>query len=128
MIPVLNAIGYSRNHETEDSNTGNKEETKTQWIKDDTGWWLERADNTYPKSQWELVSGKWYWFDSNGYMATGWKHISNKWYYLNADGSMKTRWIKDSDGRWYYLYNDGSMASNTNIDGYKLGFDGAWIE
>ena len=61
-------------------------------------------------------------------MVTGWKHINYKWYYLNADGSMKTGWLKDTNGKWYYLNNDGSMALNTNIDGYKLGFDGALVQ
>lgn len=41
---------------------------------------------------------------------------------------MKTGWLKDTNGRWYYLNNDGSMALNTNIDGYKLSFDGALIQ
>ena len=61
-------------------------------------------------------------------MAIGWKYINNKWYYLNNDGSMKTGWLKDTDGKWYYLNTDGSMAVNTNIGGYNIGSNGAWIE
>ena len=128
MIPVLNAIGFSKNAENPTNNNSSSVATKTQWIKDNIGWWLKRSDNTYPKSQWELVDGNWYWFDSSGYMVTGWKHINYKWYYLNADGSMKTGWLKDTNGKWYYLNTDGSMALNSNIDGYKLGFDGALVQ
>lgn len=101
MLPVLNAIGFSKN------DTSSVIEKKTEWIKDNRGWWLKRADNSYPRTQWELVDGKWYWFDNNGYMVTGWKYIGYKWYYLNSDGS---------------------MAVNINIDGYNLGADGAWIQ
>lgn len=31
------------------------------------------------------------------------------------------------NGTWYYLNTYGSMESNTVIDGYTLGSDGAWI-
>ncbi len=122
MIPVLKAMGFTKN------NVDSVIDKKTEWVKDNIGWWLKRADNSYPKLQWELVDGNWYWFDNNGYMATGWKYINNKWYYLNNDGSMKTGWLKDTDGKWYYLNTDGSMAVNTNVGGYNLGSNGAWIE
>ncbi|OSA99683.1 UNVERIFIED_ORG: glycosyl hydrolase family 5 [Clostridium botulinum] len=122
MLPVLNAIGFSKD------DTSSVVEKKPQWIKDNMGWWLKKSDNSYPKSQWESVHGKWYWFDNNGYMSTGWKYINYQWYYLNSDGSMKTGWLKDSNEKWYYLNEDGSMAVNTNIDSYKLGSDGAWIQ
>lgn len=101
MLPVLNAIGFLKN------NMSSATEKKIEWIKDNTGWWLKRADNSYPRTQWELVDGKWYWFNNTGYMVTGWKYIDYKWYYLNSDGS---------------------MAVNINIDGYNLGPDGAWIQ
>jgi glucan-binding YG repeat protein len=39
---------------------------------------------------------------------------------------MLTGWILDG-GKYYYLYPDGSMASDTIINGYKVGSDGAWI-
>lgn len=39
---------------------------------------------------------------------------------------MKMGWVLDR-GKWYYLYADGRMASNTKIQGYKLGADGEWI-
>lgn len=126
MIPVLNAIGFSKNTQNPTENNS-QVIAKPQWIKDNIGWWLKKTDNTYPKLQWEFVDGNWYWFDSNGYMVTGWKYIDYKWYYFNDNGSMKTGWLKDKNGKWYYLNNDGSMALNTYIDGYKLGLDGAWI-
>lgn len=127
MIPVLNNIGFSKNAENSIDDNSLEAVAKTQWIKNNIGWWLKKSDNTYPKLQWELVDGKWYWFDESEYMATGWKYINYKWYYLNANGSMRTGWLKDNYGKLYYSYNHGAMAFNTSIDGYKLGSYGAWI-
>lgn len=123
MLPVLNAIGFSKNNSKNASI-----EKKTEWIKDNIGWWLKKSDNSYPKSQWECIDGKWYWFNKEGYMSTGWNYIDKKWYYLNSNGSMQIGWLKNNDGNWYYLYDDGSMALNTIICGYKLGFNGALIQ
>ena len=49
------------------------------------------------------------------------------WYYLKADGVMATGWISDN-GTWYYCDASGAMLSNTTVDGYILGVDGAWIK
>lgn len=57
---------------------------------------------------------------------TGWTNNNGTWYYYDANGTMKTGWLNDN-GTWYFLNADGSMASNTVIDGYTLGSDGAWI-
>lgn len=48
-----------------------------------------------------------------------------KYFYFDQDGIMQTGW-KLIDGKWYYFYSNGIMASNTTIDGYHLGSDGAW--
>lgn len=40
---------------------------KLSGLKINIGWWLKRADNIYPKSQWELVDGKWYYLNIDGY-------------------------------------------------------------
>lgn len=63
----------------------------------------------------------------NGEPATGWNQIGGSWYLMNSDGTMETGW-QQLNGEWYYLYNDGTMASNTVIDGYELGENGAWLE
>lgn len=39
---------------------------------------------------------------------------------------MSTGWVQDGN-TWYYCNADGSMESNTTIDGYTLGSNGAWI-
>lgn len=38
----------------------------------------------------------------------------------------KVGWIQDN-GNWYYFNTNGTMATNTTIDGYKIGANGAWI-
>jgi glucan-binding YG repeat protein len=66
--------------------------------------------------------------DSTGVMTTNkWTKDGEKWYFLKEDGSMATGWINDNE-KWYYLDLSGAMLSNTNIDGYDLGSDGAWIQ
>lgn len=72
-------------------------------------------------------------FRADGKMDTGWfKDIDGKWYYLcdgknyGTLGHMETGW-KYIDNKWYYLNADGAMASNTVVDGYELGRDGAAI-
>jgi len=88
------------------------------WIQDGKGWWYKEANGSYPKSKWMELSynniNRWYYFDDEGYMATGWKLINGKWYYLyeNTEGSA----------------TKGAMASNTRINGYYVGGDGAWVE
>ena len=74
------------------------------WKKDNTGWWWQEDNGTYPVNTWKMINGKWYYFYGNGYMAS------------NA-------WIGN-----YYVGSDGDMLTNTRTpDGYLVGADGAWI-
>jgi hypothetical protein len=57
----------------------------------------------------------------------GWVSDSNSWYYYDDNGNMKTGWFQDTDGKWYYFLTSGIMASNTTINGYTLGSNGAWV-
>ena len=105
------------------------------WIKNQNGWWLEKADKDYPKNQWAKINGSIYRFDANGYMVEGWLNLNNQWYYLIPGlGAMATNWIMDG-GRWYFLNQDGTMAVNWVFDQskwYYLNQDGAmatgWIQ
>ena len=65
---------------------------------------------------WLNLSGSWYYMDeeeggNNGRMVTGWKLVKGKWYYLSSDNGA----------------DNGKMLSDTIVDGYKVGADGAWI-
>ena len=121
------------------------EEAEPKWKRNDTGWWWEHHDGSYPKEKFEKIDGTWYYFDSSGYMlsdkwkkhsdgkwyyldpsgamSTGWKKINGKWYYFNRDGSMQTGWVKYYDN-WYYLdATNGDMKSDCFVrynDGWYL--------
>jgi len=56
------------------------------WQQDSTGWWYQNADSSYPKSTWQLINGKYYYFNERGYM------LSNT---TNPDG-----YTVDSNGAW----------------------------
>lgn len=70
--------------------------------------------------------GKTYYLQADGYMATGWIYYNNNYYYLDGSGARVTGW-KQLGSKWYYLYESGIMASNTTVEGYKLGYDGAMV-
>lgn len=78
-----------------------------QWQQDTKGWWYDYEDGSYAANRWEQINGSWYRFGNDGYMQTGWQQIN---------------------GCWYYLQPDGAMASDTVIDGYRLGADGIMQE
>lgn len=77
---------------------------------------------------WLYNNGSWYYLDVNGSMQIGWKEIGSTWYYMDNAGKMKIGWFKDINGKYYYLNSTGAMVTNTIIDGYKIGNDGAWIK
>ena len=109
-------------------------------------WWYCTDVNTksYYKSEWKLIDGFWYLFDSEGFattgwvnygqtwyyldkesckMATYWNKIDGEWYYFNDNGEMQTGWIKDK-GRDYCLYSSGQMIHDTEMYGYSFSSDG----
>lgn len=96
------------------------------WHKDSKGWWYADTENTYCKSRWAKINGKWYSFDKEGYM------LSNTWqveaggdtYYLGADGDMQTNMIVGlgSDGKlqpiepWYHLLSEVPAGYRKELD------------
>jgi len=59
-----------------------------------------------------------------------WVQVNGRWQYNDSTGNpLKNQWFLDrNSAKWYYLANDGFMVSNTTINGYKIGADGAWIK
>ncbi|MCR4702181.1 MAG: hypothetical protein K5665_00800 [Saccharofermentans sp.] len=116
--------------------TGWKQEGSVWYLFDDsgamvTGWkqsggkWYYFEGSGAMATGWKQLGGVWYYFGTSGAMATGWQTIGGKWYYFEGSGAMATGW-KQLGGKWYYFYDSGAMASNTVIDGWTLGSDGAW--
>lgn len=107
---------------------------ETKWTQDSNrNWFLILADGTKAKG-WNLVKGAWYFCDTNtGVMLTGWfQDTDSNWYYLynGSDnalvGAMLRGW-QYIDNNWYYFNTSGAMESDTVVDGYTLGRDGALI-
>lgn len=99
------------------------------WVKSGSRWWYRHSDGSYTKSDWELINGKWYYFDASGWMVTGWKLVNNKWYYMSGSGAMVTGWQKLGKV-WYYLTGSGAMATGwQKINGawYYLDTSGAML-
>lgn len=84
------------------------------WLHNNSGWWYQNPDGTYPTNGWLTIDNKWYCFDASGYMRTG--------------------WIQGSNGAWYYCdtregSNYGAMLTDTRTpDGFYVDADGVWIQ
>ena len=98
------------------------------WKKDSKGWWYEVGDSYY-KSQWAQINGKWYYFDPHGYMEYDcyrdgcWLTSSGAWDPNYSHGTWKcnsTGWWYEDNG-WYPAYEllkiDGNIYS-FNPQGY----------
>lgn len=127
---TINKSGWNKVNEKWTYNDDYGNQLKNTWFYDRNYNKTYYFDNDgYMKTGWLQLGMDWYYLNSAGAMETGWININNKFYYLNYDGKMKTGWFKDSDGKYYYLNtNSGEMVSNTIVNGYKLGSDGAWIK
>ena len=98
------------------------------WKHNNTGWWYQEDNGTYPKEKWKKIGADWYWFDTNGYMAVGWKKINNGWYYFKADGAMLGKGWHKIGSSYYYMYDTGTMAQNTWIGNEYVDANGVWIQ
>lgn len=106
----------------------NKVKITEGWIKDNTGWWYQNSDGSYPKNTWKLINNNWYYFNSNGYMHTGWLQLGTTWYYMKSSGEMATnQWV---DGGNYYVGSDGKWIPNKvkTTAGWKKNTVGWWYQ
>lgn len=109
------------------------------WKQDNTGWWFQYPNGTYPKDKWEVIDNYWYYFKADGYMATGNITYQANWYYLTEVaspdhplGSMyMNAWKKGTGTNWYYYGDTGAMLINkwVKTDGkyYFVGKSGAML-
>ena len=68
------------------------------------------------ESEWCLLDGTYYYFDSNGRVTTGWGYIGNAWYYFDEKGEMQCGWQKRG-GIWYFFEVSGAMDHDMWIQG-----------
>lgn len=97
------------------------------WVQSTDGTWTYVKEDGTKAIGWVNLNGAWYYLKADGIMATSWVNLNGVWYYLKTDGAMATGWVNDN-GIWYYLNESGAMLSNTTINGYVLGDNGAWIQ
>lgn len=131
----------SSDNSSSSGSLGSRSVSAGTWVRDEIGWWYQKADGTYPVSCWQkLAYGNtlaWYHFDERGYMQTGWfTDAAGRTYYLHAvsdgrQGYMYTGWHK-IDGVWYYFREvqdgtEGALYKNTHTpDGYWVDENGMW--
>lgn len=90
---ILNAISDKNSNKVQTE--AKKEESKTEWKQDSTGW--RYIENNETVTGWKEIEGKSYYFDSNGYMVHD-ETIDN--YYLSSDGSkIETLTFKQAEER-----------------------------
>ena len=100
------------------------------WKQNETGWWVEDTLGWYPKSQWQKIDGKWYYFLDDGYMDYGeyrdgcWLGDDGAWVEEYANG----HWCNDSNGWWYEDNGWYPVNQYLWIDRVKYWFDseGYW--
>ncbi len=79
------------------------------------GWYNADGETYYYRdgsivTDWQVIDGYWYYFDTYGRMEIDWQYIDNDWYYLDIDGRMLTGW-QDIDDDRYYLSAGGRMRT-----------------
>ena len=84
------------------------------WQQNDSGWWYQREDSSYPAGAWEFIGGRWYLFDQKGYMLTGWQQVTGIWYYLGTDGAMASQTTMTIDGVAYTFDGSGAMVEQAS--------------
>ena len=87
-----------------------KSQPKGEWLKgkskgNEDKWWYKHSDGSYTINNWELIDGKYYFFDEEGWMKTGW---------IESPYSHK----------WFYCYSNGEMAHDCEMYGYRFDSDG----
>lgn len=98
------------------------EEATPKWKRNDTGWWYEYHDGSYPKEEWEKIAGIWYYFDERGYsIASRWLKDDGKWYYLKENGAMATGWVQYKDKLYHFKEENGEMSSKELVQ-----VEGGW--
>lgn len=94
---MQNHTGETRNY------TWNKSQDGTKWWYGD----INDPNNKYMRSGWELIDGKWYFFNDEGYMESGVD--------INGDGKL---WV---DNGHYQVDSSGAWIEGTIAEGHTPG-------
>lgn len=93
-----------------DSDDEDENVYSNEWEKTADVWKYRKLDGIYAKNEWQMINGKWYYFNSDTNMTIDWQFINGMWYYLDGkNGDMQSDW-QFINGQWYYLDpKDGDM-------------------
>ena len=95
-----------------------------EWRLDNVGWWYLNDDGSWPSDGWQLIGGKYYYFNSSGYMLAD--TTTPDGYRVGADGA----WIQNpqttktgpkSVQGTFILYTDDGRLEQRYILGDTLG-------
>ena len=96
------------------------------WKQDSVGWWYQKADGSYAKSEWE----EGYWLDASGYNTyapkADWYSNAIGWWYQDTSGWYEQNNWEYIDDVCYHFDNNGYMCANEYVQGYWLNADGSW--
>lgn len=111
----------------------------TDWVWDSGNWYYCGQGGSICRDGWYPVYpassggvaqvGDWNgfrYFRADGTMATGWVMLNHAWHYFKEDGGPYHGWLLWKN-EWYYI-KQGRMLTNTSVDGFYLGKNGAWIQ
>lgn len=98
--------------DTEDENTPDTSDAKSQWVQTEDGWKYYDENGSILKNSWFYDKDQkvYCYLGEDGFRATGWLKDNEKWYLLNSKGAMLTGWQKDNE-KWYLLGSDGAMLT-----------------
>lgn len=100
---------------------------ETGWVRSGSAWNYYNGDGTKAANQWVKTDKKLYWIEADGTMGVNkWIHDGEDWYYIDGSGEACSEW-NEIDGKWYYFdKNSFVMVTDTTIDSWTVGKDGAW--
>lgn len=120
---------------------------RNSWLRIGTKWYALGSDG-YMITGWRMIEGSYYYFHSSGVMASNewvggywlgssgawtyhsigsWHNGAGGWWYGDTSGWYASNCWQKINGNWYYFNSSGYMLTNTSVDGYWLGADGAML-
>lgn len=97
------------------------------WVFEEGNWYFYESDGRQARNQWLKSGGNLFWMNEDGTMATEvWISQDKNWFYMGGSGAAVTGW-HEIKGKWYYFDKETYiMATDTTIESWYVGSDGAW--
>lgn len=86
-----------------------------EWKQDNSGWWYQNDDGSYPTNTWKEIDGKQYYFDNNGYILTNTTTPDGQ--KVDASGALITPLFNFDTDDAKIVYTGWKLASD--YDGYS---------